>query len=124
MAEVPRLRTNRTHEWSGLRKKLFQRRAMGKQAIKLKILGKPYSFNIDSDKEELYRLAEREMNNNLVSIRQKNIQGWSETDYLGMTALKFAIENVDMRQNREVKSEELRTLETLDAEIDAYLNTI
>lgn len=97
---------------------------MGKQAIKLKILGKPYSFNIDSDKEELYRLAEREMNNNLVSIRQKNIQGWSETDYLGMTALKFAIENVDMRQNREVKSEELRTLETLDAEIDAYLNTI
>lgn len=97
---------------------------MGKQAIKLKIMGKPYSFNIDSEKEELYRLAEREVNNNLVSIRQKNIQGWSEVDYLGMTALKFAIENVDMRQNRDVKSEELKTLETLDAEIDAYLNTI
>ena len=89
---------------------------MGKQAIKLKILGKPYSFSIDSEKEELYRLAEREVNNNLVSIRQKNIQGWSEVDYLGMTALKFAIENLDMRQNRELKSDELKAVEALDAE--------
>lgn len=97
---------------------------MGKQAIKLKILGKPYSFSIDSEKEELYRLAEREVNNNLVSIRQKNIQGWSEVDYLGMTAFKFAIENLDMRQNRELKSDELKAVEALDAEIDAYLNTI
>lgn len=97
---------------------------MAKQAIKLKIMGKPYAFNIDSEKEELYRLAEREVNNNLVSIRQKNIQGWAETDYLGMTALKFAIENVDMRQSRDVGSEELKTLAQLDAEIDAYLNTI
>lgn len=87
-------------------------------------MGKPYAFNIDSEKEELYRLAEREVNNNLVSIRQKNIQGWVETDYLGMTALKFAIENVDMRQSRDVGSEELKTLAQLDAEIDAYLNTI
>lgn len=101
-----------------------QERTMGKQAIKLKILGKPYSFNIDSEKEELYRLAEREVNNNLVSIRQKNIQGWSEVDYLGMTALKFAIENVDMRQNRDVKSDELKTLEALEAEIDDYLHKI
>ncbi len=97
---------------------------MGKQAIKLKILGKPYAFTIDSEKEELYRLAEREVNNNLISIRQKNIQGWTEVDYLGMTALKFAIENVDMKQHREVKSDELKELEALGAEIDAYLNKI
>lgn len=97
---------------------------MGKQAIKLKILGKPYAFTIDSEKEELYRLAEREVNNNLISIRQKNIQGWTEVDYLGMTALKFAIENVDMKQHREVKSDELRELEAFGAEIDAYLNKI
>lgn len=97
---------------------------MGKQAIKLKILGKPYAFSIDSEKEELYRLAERQVNENLVSIRRKNIEGWTDTDYLGMTALKFAIENVDMRQSREVGSEDLKTLAGLDAEIDAYLNTI
>ena len=97
---------------------------MGKQAIKLKILGKPYSFSIDSEKAELYRLDQREVNNNLVPIRQTNIQGWAEVDYLGMTALKFAIENLDMRQNRELKSDEFKPVEAHDAEIDAYLNTI
>ena len=38
-------------------------------------MGKPYAFNIDSEKEEMYRLAEREVNDNLVKIRQEKIQG-------------------------------------------------
>ncbi len=49
--------------------------AMGKQAIKLRIMGKPYAFNIDSEKEEMYRLAEREVNDNLVKIRQEEDTG-------------------------------------------------
>ena len=78
---------------------------MAKQAITLKIAGKSYPFNIESGKEEMYRLAEREVNS-----------------YLAMTALKFAIANVGMRQSREVDDEDLRQLEKIGTEIDAYLN--
>lgn len=97
---------------------------MAQQAIKLKIAGKSYSFNIESDKEEMYRLAEKEVNNYLASIKQNNFQGWSDQDYLSMAALKFAIANVDMRQSREVGSDEMKRLERLGTELDTYLNAL
>ena len=84
---------------------------MAKQAITLKIAGKSYPFNIESGKEEMYRLAEREVNSYLALIKQQNIKNWNDQDYLSMTALKFAIANVGMRQSREVDSEDLRQLE-------------
>ena len=95
---------------------------MAKQAITLKIAGKSYPFNIESGKEEMYRLAEREVNSYLALIKQQNIKNWNDQDYLSMTALKFAIANVGMRQSREVDDEDLRQLETIGTEIDAYLN--
>ena len=70
---------------------------MAKQAITLKIAGKSYPFNIESGKEEMYRLAEREVNSYLALIKQQNIKNWNDQDYLSMTALKFAIANVGMR---------------------------
>ena len=73
---------------------------MAKQAITLKIAGKSYPFNIESGKEEMYRLAEREVNSYLALIKQQNIKNWNDQDYLSMTALKFAIANVGMRQSR------------------------
>ncbi|WP_308501914.1 cell division protein ZapA [uncultured Alistipes sp.] len=97
---------------------------MAKQAITLKIAGKSYPFDIESGKEEIYRLAEREVNNYLALIKQQNIKGWKDQDYLAMAALKFAIVDVGMRQSRRVDSEEVRRLEALDAEIDTYLNTL
>ena len=63
---------------------------MAKQAITLKIAGKSYPFNIESGKEEMYRLAEREVNSYLALIKQQNIKNWNDQDYLSMTALKFA----------------------------------
>lgn len=95
---------------------------MAKQSIKLKIANKPYSFSIESEKEELYRLAEREVNAYVASIKQNNFQGWSDVDYLGMAVLKFAIANAELRQSREVGSEELKSIERLTAEIDEYLS--
>ena len=86
---------------------------MAKQAITLKIAGKSYPFNIESGKEEMYRLAEREVNSYLALIKQQNIKNWNDQDYLSMTALKFAIANVGMRQSREVDSEDLRQLGTI-----------
>ena len=50
---------------------------MAKQAITLKIAGKSYPFNIESGKEEMYRLAEREVNSYLALIKQQNIKNLS-----------------------------------------------
>ena len=95
-----------------------------KQAITLKIAGKSYPFNIESGKEEVYRLAEREVNSYLVLIKQQNIKGWGDQDYLAMAALKFAIANVAMRQSREVDNEDLNKLEKIGTEIDTHLTTL
>ena len=46
---------------------------MAQQAITLKIAGKSYSLNIESEKEEVYRLAEREVNNYLAGPSQRYI---------------------------------------------------
>ena len=97
---------------------------MAKQAITLKIAGKSYPFNIESGKEEMYRLAEREVNNYLAAIKQNNFKNWTDQDYLSMAALKFAIANVDMRQSRELGDEDLKHLGRLGEELDAYLNTL
>lgn len=97
---------------------------MAQQAITLKLAGKSYSLNIDSEKEEVYRLAEREVNNYLAAIKQNNFKNWTDQDYLSMAALKFAIANVDMRQSREVGDEDLKRLGQMEEQIDAYLNTL
>lgn len=97
---------------------------MAQQAITLKIAGKSYSLNIESEKEEVYRLAEREVNKYLTLIKQNNFKNWTDQDYLSMAALKFAIANVDLKRSHEVDGEELRQIEAMDAEIDAYLNTL
>ena len=102
--------------------RINERKNMAKQAITLKIAGKSYPFQIESGKEEMYRLAEREVNSYLTLIKQQNIRNWTDQDYLSMTALKFAIANVGMRQSRELDSEDLRRLEAIGEEIDSCLN--
>lgn len=97
---------------------------MAQQAITLKIAGKSYSLHIEREKEEIYRLAEREVNAYLAQIKQNNFRNWTDQDYLSMAALKFAIAHADLRQSREVGSEDLRRLEQLDEGIDSYLNAL
>ncbi|MDE7123681.1 MAG: cell division protein ZapA, partial [Alistipes sp.] len=83
---------------------------MAQQAITLRIAGKSYPLNIESGKEEVYRLAEREVNAYLAQIKQNNFRSWTDQDYIAMAALKFAIAGVALRQSREVGGEELRKL--------------
>lgn len=97
---------------------------MAQQAITLRIAGKKYSLNIASEKEEMYRLAEREVNNYLSLIMEKKFKDWNLQDYLSMAALKFAIADLTLRQDREVNGEDLTRLEEIDTQIDNYLHTL
>lgn len=95
---------------------------MGKQAITLKIAGVGIPLTIDREKEEVYRLAEREVNSYFARIKKDNIPGWTDRHYLVMAALRFAITSVNQRRQRETDNDDLRRLEALSTEIDAYLN--
>lgn len=97
---------------------------MALQAITLKIAGKSYSLNIESEKEEIYRLAEREVNSYLTLIKQNGFKNWSDQDYVTMAALKFAITSLSLRQDRELDSEDLKQLTEIGTEIDTYLNAL
>lgn len=97
---------------------------MAKQAITLKVAGRSYSFDIESGKEEMYRLAEREVNNYLALIKQKQFENWTDREYLSMTALKFAIAHVELRQSGEVGDEDLKRLRQMDEQLDVYLNLL
>ena len=63
---------------------------MAKQNITVKIIGKPYPLAIDGEKEELYRLAEREINAYVTRIEQAHFKGFSKEDCLAMAAFQIA----------------------------------
>lgn len=96
---------------------------MAKQAITLKIADKSYPFTIESGKEEVYRLAEREVNDYLALIMKQKIRSWTTQDYLAMAALKFAIADIKTRFDRLPDTDDLSRLERLDEELDACLNS-
>ena len=100
-----------------------ERQAADKQAITLKVLGRNYRFTIDRDREEVYRLAERETSKSLADIMTTRMVDWDEADYLAMAVLTFAIDNIDVRRSREVGGEELQRLAALDEELGTYLDT-
>ena len=80
------------------------------QAIKLKIAGKSYSFTLKheaneeqslAEKEELYRLAEREVNAYVTRFEKAKYEGFSTQDCLAMAALQLAISSVSLARSRE-----------------------
>ena len=96
----------------------------GKQSIKLKIGGKDYSLSIDPVKEELYRLAEREVNAYVAKFEKARIDGFAKQDCLALSALQLAISNIAMAQSREVGNEDVKRLAAVTEEIEDYLDKI
>ena len=90
---------------------------MAKQNITVKIIGKPYPLAIDGEKEELYRLAEREINAYVTRIEQAHFKGFSKEDCLAVAKLALA-------QSREVGDEEVKTLAALGGELESYLDAL
>jgi len=90
--------------------------------IKLKIGGKTYSMRIDPKKEEIYRLAEREVNRYVTKYEQAHLDGYATGDYLAIVALQLAVSNIRLSQSREVGSEELKRLAELAQEVETHLD--
>ncbi|MFI3263825.1 MAG: cell division protein ZapA [Rikenellaceae bacterium] len=95
---------------------------MGKQSINLVLAGRNYSFAIDSEAEEIYRLAEREVNYLTSEFQQHNIKEFTDRDYLAMAALKLAIVNINARREVTLQQEDVEALATIKEQIDSYLN--
>lgn len=97
---------------------------MAKQKIHLKVGGKPYQMNIDSDKEEIYRLAEREVNAAIVKLQNVFGESFSLQDCLAIAALQLSINNITITKQNELGNDDLQALDTLSQRLDKHLNKI
>lgn len=97
---------------------------MAKQKIHLKVGGKPYQMNIDSDKEEIYRLAEREVNAAIVKLQNVFGESFSLQDCLAITALQLSINNITITKQNELGNDDLQALDALSQRLDKHLNKI
>ncbi len=97
---------------------------MGKQAINLILAGNNYSFTIESEAEEVYRLAEREVNGYVAEFQRHNIKEFTVKDYLAMTALKLAIVNINSKREGSVQSAEIDALTSIKELIETHLNDL
>ena len=68
---------------------------MAKQKINLRVAGKAYQMTIDSDKEEVYRLAERDVNANVGEVQRNFGDKMSLQACLAITALRYRQKHPD-----------------------------
>ncbi len=97
---------------------------MGKQSINLMLAGRNYPFAIESEAEEIYRLAEREVNYLVSEFQQHNIKEFADRDYLAMAALKLAIVNINAKREGSLQREDVEALQTIKEQLDSYLNEL
>ena len=97
---------------------------MAKQKIHLKVGGKPYQMNIDSDKDEIYRLAEREVNAAIVKLQNVFGESFSLQDCLAIAALQLSINNITITKQNELGNDDLQALDALSQRLDKHLNKI
>ncbi|MDR0509467.1 MAG: cell division protein ZapA [Rikenellaceae bacterium] len=89
--------------------------------INLTIVGKRYPLTIERSGEELYRRAEREIND-LVAKYKNAFRGEVE-DYLAMVALQIAVEAVKLEQSRSL-GEEVDALKEMGRRLDNSLREL
>lgn len=97
---------------------------MAKQKINLKVAGKAYSLTIDSEKEEVYRLAEREVNTNVGKLQKTFGDSFSVQDCLAITALQLGINNIALTRENNLADDDLAALDALSQKLDKHLNRI
>ena len=97
---------------------------MAKQKISLKVGGKAYQMTIESDKEEIYRLAEREVNGAIGKLQKAFGENFTMQDCLAIAALQCSINNITISKQNELGDEDLQALDELSKRLDQHLNRI
>ncbi len=95
-----------------------------KITVRLTLAGKVYPLGLDPEKEEMYRRAEQEVNEYFAKMKRQQYKNFIDADYMALTALKFAIDKVEMSRNREVIDADLKALQRIDSELESYLNSL
>ena len=83
-----------------------------------------YQMNIESDKEEVYRLAEREVNTSVNRWKKAFGDNFSTQDCLATTALLFSINNITAARQNQMEDEDMKALDALSQRLDKHLNRI
>jgi cell division protein ZapA len=88
--------------------------------IKLNIAGKVYPLTIVRENEELFRRAEREINDLASKLRTKYRA--EREDYLAMAAFYIALDKVKMEMSRSL-GEDIDKLVELEKRLDKWLES-
>ncbi|MFR9650815.1 MAG: cell division protein ZapA [Rikenellaceae bacterium] len=93
-----------------------------KRAISITIAGKEYPFVVEPSKSELFKLAERKVNNAILKLEKRGIADYSRNDLVALAALDLALTNIKLKQRTEVENEDIVKLVELNQKIDSCLN--
>ena len=89
--------------------------------IKLNVAGNPYSMTIDARNEEVYRLAARAVNDELIQAQQMRVDGFNVQDYLAIVAVKIMMEYIRLERKGSVEDGDLMALKELSESLSKHL---
>ncbi len=92
------------------------------QKIHLRLAGKAYGLEIAPEKEEIYRMAEREVNASVSKWQKAFGDNFSIQDCLAIAALQLCINNISITRQSEVSDEDMEALDALSQRLDKHLN--
>ena len=79
-----------------------------KQKIRLRVSGRVYEMDIAPEKEEVYRLAEKQVNTNVGKLQKTYGESVSAQDCLAITALQFAIDNIAIARQNQLSDDDMK----------------
>ncbi len=98
--------------------------AANEQKIRLRVAGRVYEMKIAPEKEEIYRLAEKQVNTNVGKLQKAYGESVSAQDCLAITSLMFAIDNIAIARQNQLSDEDMKALDDLSQKLDSHLNRI
>lgn len=81
-------------------------------------------MDIAPEKEEVYRLAEKHVNENVGKLQKTYGENVSPQDCLAITALQLAIDNIAIARQNQLSDDDMKALDELSQKLDRHLNRI
>ena len=88
------------------------------QKIHLRLAGKAYGLEIAPEKEEIYRMAEREVNASVSKWQKAFGENFSIQDCLAIAALQLCINNISIARQSEMSDEDMEALDSLEVPVE------